>query len=99
MANRLANHTIVNTADLESLTDIKGDAGQDGQGIPSGGTTGQVIKKASGTDFDTEWAVAAEGGSVSGLEPNLLVLGGPEGELSQVTGISWDPAYKYNRIR
>lgn len=39
----------------------KGDPGQDGQdgadgvGVPSGGTTGQVLSKASGTDYDTQW--------------------------------------------
>lgn len=27
-----------------------------GNGIPAGGTTGQVLKKASGTDYDVEWA-------------------------------------------
>ena len=30
--------------------------GQDGVGVPTGGATGQVLKKASGTDYDTEWA-------------------------------------------
>lgn len=28
-------------------------------GIPAGGTTGQVLKKASGTNYDTEWGNAA----------------------------------------
>lgn len=32
-----------------------GPAGADGVGVPTGGTTGQVLKKASGTDYDTEW--------------------------------------------
>jgi hypothetical protein len=32
-----------------------GDDGADGQGVPEGGTAGQVLKKKSGTDFDTEW--------------------------------------------
>ncbi len=31
----------------------------DGVGVPSGGTTGQILKKKSGTDYDTEWADAA----------------------------------------
>ena len=31
-------------------------------GVPSGGTTGQVLAKASATDYDTEW-VAQSGGS------------------------------------
>ena len=30
--------------------------GADGVGVPAGGTPGQVLKKASGTDYDTEWA-------------------------------------------
>ena len=32
-----------------ALTDLTG-------GIPSGGTTGQFLKKSSGTDYDTAWA-------------------------------------------
>lgn len=32
-----------------------GPAGQDGVGIPAGGSTGQVLQKASGNDYDTEW--------------------------------------------
>ena len=30
--------------------------GTNGQGIPTGGTTGQVLKKKTGTDYDVEWA-------------------------------------------
>ena len=33
----------------------QGPAGANGQGVPVGGTTGQVLAKASGTDYDTEW--------------------------------------------
>ncbi|MFJ9387687.1 hypothetical protein ACIRON_02630 [Nocardioides sp. NPDC101246] len=32
------------------------------EGIPSGGTTGQVLTKASGTNYDTEWADPTGGG-------------------------------------
>ena len=45
-----------------------GQDGQDGQdgapgvGVPSGGTAGQVLKKKSGTDYDTEWANESGGG-------------------------------------
>ena len=48
---------------------VDGQDGQDGQdgapgvGVPTGGTTGQVLKKASGTDYDTEWANESGGGS------------------------------------
>ena len=34
----------------------------DAAGIPAGGTTGQVLKKKSGTDYDTEWANESGGG-------------------------------------
>ena len=33
--------------------------------VPSGGTTGQVLKKASNTDYDTEWANESGGGGTS----------------------------------
>lgn len=33
----------------------KGETGATGAGVPSGGTTGQVLLKASGEDFDTSW--------------------------------------------
>jgi hypothetical protein len=52
----------------QSFNVMDGVDGQDGQdgapgvGVPSGGTTGQVLAKASGTDYDTEW-VNASGGS------------------------------------
>lgn len=36
--------------------------GSDGQGVPVGGTQNQVLRKASATDFDTEWATPAAGG-------------------------------------
>ena len=38
-----------------------GPQGPAGPGVPAGGTAGQVLKKASGTDYDTEW------GAVSGI--------------------------------
>src|SRR4051794_21347829 len=41
------------------VTLFTGDAGP---GVAPGGTTGQVLAKASGTSFDTEWVDAAAGG-------------------------------------
>jgi len=40
-----------------------GSNGTNGQGVPVGGTTGQVLRKASGTNYDTEWGTG--GGSVT----------------------------------
>lgn len=36
-------------------TGATGPQGAPGVGVPAGGTAGQVLKKASGTDYDTEW--------------------------------------------
>jgi hypothetical protein len=35
---------------------LQGPAGVDGQGVPLGGSAGQFLSKASGTDYDTVWA-------------------------------------------
>jgi hypothetical protein len=53
--------------------------GPTGQGVPSGGTTGQYLKKSSGTNYDTSWgtlsAVATSGayGDLSGT-PTLATV-------------------------
>ena len=39
-------------------TGPKGDKGDRGAGIPSGGSSGQILKKRSGTNYDTEWGNA-----------------------------------------
>ena len=51
--------------------------GPDGVGIPTGGTTGQVLSKASGTDYDTEWTTP-RGGDVTDVQVNgvSVVSGG-----------------------
>lgn len=40
-----------------------GRRGQPGIGVPTGGDTGQVLAKASGTDYDTEWVEQSGGGA------------------------------------
>lgn len=50
-------------------------AGLVGQGVPAGGTTGQVLKKRSGTNYDTEWADESGGSSVSPYTSNPAPLG------------------------
>lgn len=39
--------------------------GQPGRGVPAGGTTGQVLAKASGTDYETAWVTGGGGGGSS----------------------------------
>ena len=46
-----------------------GPAGAPGVGVPSGGTAGQVLSKASGTDYDTEWTTPS-GGDVTDVQVN-----------------------------
>ena len=40
-----------------------------GMGVPDGGTQGQVLKKVSNTDYDTEWADDA-GGTITDVQVN-----------------------------
>lgn len=47
--------------------------GPPGEGVPTGGTTGQVLTKASNADFDTEWTDTAGSGDVIG--PSSSVVG------------------------
>lgn len=54
--------------------------GADGVGVPAGGTTGQVLKKASGTDFDTAWD--DEAGGSGAVEPSIC-----NGRLTLETGV------------
>ena len=46
-----------------------GAPGQDGVGIPTGGTTGQVLAKASGTNYDTEWVNQSGGADPATVAP------------------------------
>ena len=34
---------------------VQGSQGDAGEGVPAGGTAGQVLAKASNDDYDTEW--------------------------------------------
>jgi hypothetical protein len=41
---------------------IQGPTGTNGQGVPTGGTTGQVLAKTSNTDYATGWTTPSAGG-------------------------------------
>ena len=53
-----------------------GQDGAPGVGVPSGGTTGQVLSKASGTDYDTAWIDKNPVVQVSGSTPTITALPG-----------------------
>ena len=47
--------------------------GAKGEGIPTGGTTGQFLKKKSNTDYEYEWADIAPTSSISNNEIDTIV--------------------------
>lgn len=49
----LSQYNAIQNKDADTFYYITDD--YESNGVPSGGTTGQVLAKASGTDFDTEW--------------------------------------------
>lgn len=69
-----ANHTgtqAISTVDgLQTALDGKASTSH-GIHVPTGGSTGQVLKKASGSDGDLEWAADNTGGGGGGLD-NLV---------------------------
>lgn len=66
-------------------TGPKGDRGDPGPGVPSGGTTGQMLAKASGADYDTRWtdapAVVTPGQMEEALSAKQDVLRGRPGQV------------------
>ena len=55
----------------------RGEDGDDGQGVPVGGSEGQVLAKASATDFDTAWVnqSGGPGGSFTVATPEEINTG------------------------
>ena len=48
--------TVTDAHGTTSATIYNGEQGPAGEGVPTGGETGQVLRKASNDDYDTEWA-------------------------------------------
>lgn len=79
-----------------------GTRGPAGPGVPTGGTTGQVLSKVDGTDYNTEWADAATGdgdvvGPASATNGNIALFDGTTGKLLQDgpanNSTNWNTAY------
>lgn len=57
---------------------MDGENGDTGPGVASGGSAGQVLRKASSTDFDTEWtdeSVSSVNGKTGAVELNAADVG------------------------
>ena len=50
-----------------------GEQGKDGVGVPTGGTTGQILVKKSNEDYDTEWQDNGGGGGGGSLTSDMTV--------------------------
>lgn len=62
---------------------IAGADGADGEGVAAGGTTGQVLAKASGTDYDTEWQTIGGTGTVTSV--SVTTANGVSGSVANAT--------------
>lgn len=93
--------TTVLTGSRTSIRGATGPAGATGAGVAAGGTTGQVLAKASSADYDTTWVNAGGGGggpavtqiiggvylNNAGQTPSLDQNTPPAFELNAYTGV------------
>ena len=61
--------SITDAEDTETFNVMDGADGQDGVGVPTGGTAGQVLAKRSGTNYDTEWVNQSGGADPATVAP------------------------------
>lgn len=71
---------------------VNGAAGAAGVGVPTGGTTGQVLAKNSGTNFDTHWIDAATGGGTT-VKDRRWTLGAGETTIDEHNDDSLNAAW------
>lgn len=55
---------ILESPSVVEINDNVGIQGIQGVGVPTGGTTGQVLSKINSTDYNTEWVTPSAGGGV-----------------------------------
>lgn len=84
--------TDVSWTNLIALPELKGDQGDPGVGVPTGGATGQILRKVSGTNYDTAWYNAPSGDILGTTDTqsvsNKTLLNYSEGVYTIVDGSS-----------
>lgn len=84
---------------IQGETGATGPQGAPGVGVPTGGTTGQVLKKNSNADYDTEWADEEGGGAVTPVISAGATVDNTSGTPSvsvQKTGTDAAPTFTFN---
>jgi len=69
---------------------INGLQGLNGVGVPVGGTTGQVLAKIDGTDYNTQWVTSSGGG---GTETDPVFTASPAFTITNTDLTNYDTAY------
>lgn len=89
-----ANETWIEVVEIPQVlfldrgaTGPQGAQGDPGVGVPTGGTAGQVLAKASGADYDTEW-VAAGGGGITQLTGEVTAGPGSGSVVATIANLS-----------
>lgn len=74
--DEIVNIDILDTPVLVNVVNSPGVPGAPGQGVPVGGTTGQVLAKSSATNYDTAWVNVTGGawGTITGTLSNQTDL-------------------------
>jgi len=81
---------------IQGETGPQGPQGNPGEGVPVGGTTGQIATKASDTDYDVTWSDAPEGNSGMRFQDEELTSTYAYSGYEHLTDGSW---YIYRRTR
>lgn len=78
---------------LQGIQGPAGNDGADGAGVPAGGTTGQVLAKASNADLDTEWVTPSAGGGGGMVSVRMAQdVANATTSLANATGLSFAAA-------
>ena len=76
-----------------------GPAGADGRGVPTGGTTGQVLSKTDAADYNTQWVDQTGGSGANDSITSVGIRGdGPTSELTSRTRGGADNAIGFRTV-